>query len=169
MLASSRSARADDMPWPTGLDGPFALKLDFYGQAEIGAFVALDDFSHFGGLGVKSTMSLAGIGIALGARWEHDPAGGALGFTEGQLRPFSLAEWRLYRIVDPYLALGGELGDSTGGFRAAIYGAAGVDVALWPSEVHPALSLEYQRRLKQTPNDFSDQALWLGLSLRTIL
>lgn len=156
--------------WPGGSSGLGALKLEFFGQAEVGGFAVLNDFSRFGGLGVKSTASLEGFGVALGARWERDRAGSGGGvFGESQLRPFALAQWSAYRYVDPYLALGGELGASTRGFRGSIYGAAGIDVALSASEAHPALNLEYQRRIRQTPDDFSDQALWLGLSVRTIM
>ncbi|HEY4105770.1 MAG TPA: hypothetical protein VGM44_17845 [Polyangiaceae bacterium] len=166
-------ARADVQGlWPLGTPGrdpTFNWDLDFFGQVEAGGFVALNDFSGFGGLGLKSQFSVEGIGGAVGLRWERDARGsGGLGFFEPQLRPFELAKWRLYRYVDPYLAVGTELGANARGFRATAYAAGGVDIALWPSEAHPALNVEYVLRAAQTPDDFATQVLSLGLSVRSV-
>ncbi len=166
-------ARANDMPglWPVGSGGgdskPFDLNLNLFAQAQVGAFLAVTG-SGFGGVGAKASLTVLGIGGAVGGRWEREAGrDGGLGFLEAQLRPFELAEWDAYRWVDPYLALGSELGSSRG-FRGTGYGGAGVDVALWPSATHPAFTAEYVYRFARTPVGFSNQVLSLGLALRSV-
>jgi hypothetical protein len=175
VLAWSAHARADGMLgfWPVGPGGgnskPFDLHFEFFSQVELGAFVSVGNFSDFGGVGAKASLDVAGFGGAIGGRWERDRAGsGGLGFLEAQLRPFELAEWRGYRFVDPYFAAGSELGSSAKGYRYTRYAGGGVDVALWPSDVHPAFTAEYVYRFAQTPAGFAAQALSLGLALRSV-
>jgi hypothetical protein len=173
---SAARARADHMPgfWPAGAGGsgdphPFELNFDFFAQVEVGATFALANFSDFGGLGGKLTLDVEGVGGAVGGRWERDaPGDGGLAFVEAQLRPFELAEWRMYRLVDPYFALGSELGSSPRGVRRTGYGGVGVDVALWPSDTHPAFTAQYSYRLPQAPAGFAPHVLSIGLSLRSV-
>jgi hypothetical protein len=148
-----------------------ALKeLTFYGQGQIGAAAAVSDWGQPGGVSLRASMSVIGVGIAGAIRYER--VGGRDGVAlalAGQLRPFGLLEMKVYRRIDPFISLGGEVGGERERLRALGYIGAGIDLALFPDEdPHPALVLEYQIRPLRAPSDTPLQILHVGAAMRGV-
>jgi len=145
-------------------------KMTFYSQGQIGAAAAVSDWGQPGGVSLRASMSLFGIGGAAAIRFERVGGrdGGVLALG-GQLRPFGLLKMKIYRRIDPFISLGGEVGGERDLFRASGYVGAGLDVALFPDEEpHPAFVLEYQIRPLRTPSDTPLQLLHLGAAMRGV-
>ncbi len=146
------------------------MEMTFYSQAQLGLSGALADWERPGGVSLRASMSFFGFGAAGSLRFESAGAqrSGALGLG-AQLRPLGLMQTKLYRYIDPFVSLGGEIGGGDGGLRAAGYVGAGCDVALFPDEeLHPALVLEYQVRPLRTPSDMPAQLLEVGAAIRSV-
>ncbi len=144
-------------------------------QFQIGAAGVMTGGPRFGGTELRATLTMVGIGGSLGGRFETYPHGGqgGLGFVDLQLRPVGALS-QFYRILDPYLSVGGELGGGSRGLRAAQTLGVGLDIGLFggkksnPSGMHPAITLRYQFRTVQTPDDLPSHLVHLGASFRTV-
>lgn len=168
---SPSAARAHD---PLNGLGPAIVEalneMTFYSQAQLGLTGALADWERPGGMSLRASMSFFGIGAAGSLRFEPDGSStsGSLGLG-GQLRPLGLAQTKLYRDIDPFVSLGGEIGGGDDGLRAAGYVGAGCDVALFPAEeFHPVFVLEYQVRPLRTSPDMPAQLLHVGAAMRSV-
>jgi hypothetical protein len=173
-LLAPAAASASDPAAALGALGAAVVEalseMTFYSQGQIGAAAAVSDWGQPGGVSLRASMSLFGIGVAGAIRYERvggrDGGGLALG---GQLRPLGLLEMKIYRRIDPFLSLGAEVGGERDLFRASGYVGAGLDVALFPDEdPHPAFVLEYQLRPLRTPSDTPLQILHLGAAMRGV-
>jgi hypothetical protein len=111
---------------------------------------------------------LVGIGLAAALRYEHVAGvSGADLSIAAQLRPLALAESRVYRIFDPFMTLGGELGG--GGVRGALVAGGGFDLSLFPGlATHPAITVDYQVRPLRAPADLPLQMFQVGPTLRWV-
>jgi hypothetical protein len=168
LLVAPSAARAEAHPSLLG-PGDFKFHLRFYTQAHVGTAAALADWKHPGGIALRGGFSLLGLGLAAALRFER--VAGAPG-TElslaAQLRPLALAESRVYRIFDPFVSLGGELGGG-GGARGAMVTGGGFDIALFPGlATHPAITVDYQVRPLRTPADLPRQLFQVGPTLRWV-
>jgi hypothetical protein len=173
LLVSSAASASDSAPGFSGLGSAVVEALNemtFYSQGQIGAAAAVSDWSQPGGVSLRASVSLLGIGVAAAVRFERVGGrdGGVLALG-GQLRPFGLLKMKIYRRLDPFISLGGEIGSESDLLRAAGYVGAGMDIALFPDEdPHPAFVLEYQLRPLRTPSDTPLQILHLGAAMRGV-
>lgn len=144
--------------------------LNFYSQGQIGAAAAVSDWEQPGGVSLRASMSILGIGAAAAIRYERvGGRGGGVLALGGQLRPLGLLKMNIYRRIDPFVSLGGEIGGERDALRACGYIGAGLDLALFPDEdPHPAFVLEYQLRPLRTPSDTPLQIVHLGAAMRGV-
>lgn len=173
LLASSAASASDSAPAFSALGSAVVeglKEMTFYSQAQIGAAAAVSDWSQPGGVSLRASLTVFGIGAAAAIRLERVGGrdGGVLALG-GQLRPFGLLKMKIYRQIDPFISLGGEIGGENDLLRAAGYVGAGLDIPLFPDEdPHPAFVLEYQLRPFRTPSDTPLQILHLGAAMRGV-
>ena len=144
--------------------------LRFWSQGEIGAAGALTDWQHPGGASLRASFSIRGVGFATALRYERiaDAHGGVFALG-ARFRPLAFAHVDLYRRIDPFLGLGGEIGGDEKGFRAAGTVSGGFDLALFTdSKGHPALTFEYELRPLKHPSSTPLQILHIGGAFRSV-
>ena len=171
-------ARADTRPSLAPLGEAIAkaiANLNFHSQLQVGAAGVLADGRRSGGMELRGSLNMAGVGGSLGGRVEPYPSGkGGLGFVDLELRPLPLAGLNFYRVLDPYVCAGGEIGGGSRGFRAAQTIGLGLDIGLFAradsNKVtrHPAFTLRYQFRTIQTPADLPRHLLHVGGAFRLV-
>lgn len=150
--------------------------LYFYSQVQIGSAAVVADAQRPGGMSVRGSLSVVGLGAQGWFRYEQDLLAptqsvrrGALGGAAFEFRPVPFAQSRWHRFVDPHVAAGFELGGGAGAFRATSSIAAGLDIGLMPwLDEHPALTLQYQWRPLQTPDDYATHLLQFGMAWRIV-
>lgn len=151
------------------------LELNFHSQLQAGLFaVAANDFRP-GGAGLRVSGNGAGYGISVGGQMERYAGGaGALGLADFELRPLPLLKKNLYRVVDPFVTAGLELGGGDRGFRASQTFGAGVDLGLFShpesnrENIHPVISIRYVFRLWQFPDDLPQHLIMIGAATRLV-
>lgn len=173
LLAPAAASASKSAPAFTGLGSAIVEALNalrFWGQAQIGAAAAISDWEHPGGVSLRASMSVRGIGLAGAIRYEQvEGRGGGVLALGGQLRPLAFAHMTTYERVDPFLSVGGEIGGEQDALRAGLYVGAGLDFALFPEEdAQPTLVLEYQLRPLRAPSDTPLQILHLGAAMRGV-
>ncbi|WP_437275336.1 hypothetical protein WME90_29290 [Sorangium sp. So ce375] len=173
LVSPAVASASDSAPAFTGLGSAVVEALNelrFWGQAQIGAAAAISDWEDPGGVSLRASMSVRGIGLAGAIRYEQvEGRGGGVLALGGQLRPLALAKMTAYERIDPFLSLGGELGSERSAFRADLYAGAGLDFSLFPEEdAQPTLVVEYQLRPLRTPSDTPLQILHLGAAMRGV-
>lgn len=173
LLSPAAASASDSAPAFTALGSAVVEALNelrFWGQAQIGAAGAISDWAEPGGVSLRASMSVRGIGLAGALRYEQVEGrdGGVLALG-GQFRPLAFAQMTAYERIDPFLSLGGEVGGERDALRADLYAGAGLDFVLFPEEdAQPALVLEYQLRPLRTPSDTPLQILHLGAAMRGV-
>ncbi|WP_437739991.1 hypothetical protein WMF39_30245 [Sorangium sp. So ce1504] len=173
LVSPAAASASDSAPAFTGMGSAVVEALNelrFWGQAQIGATGAISDWEEPGGVGLRASMSVRGIGLAGALRYEQvEGRGGGVLALGGQLRPLAFAQMTAYERIDPFLSLGGEVGGERDALRADLYAGAGLDFVLFPEEdAQPALVLEYQLRPLRTPSDTPLQILHLGAAMRGV-
>ena len=148
----------------------------FKGQAQISVRAAMSPRAELGLVSLNADFSLSGIGIRLGYGYEHLVATGVVpahgGFFELglQWRPVQSFTETAYRMIDPFIALGGLVGganqDGEGLFRGAALLDVGVDIALSAKRGHPVLHVGYRYHLAQVPEWAPAHLFTFGLGWR---
>ncbi|WP_437668715.1 hypothetical protein [Sorangium sp. So ce131] len=170
-------ARAHTPSW-TGLAEELAealAEMNFHSQLQVGVAAMLASGLRPGGMELRGTVNVHGFGASVGARYEPYPSGvGVLASLGLELRPLALAEINFFRALDPYVWVGGEIGGGSRGFRLAQDVGLGLDIGLFSrvdsnrENLHPALTLRYQYRAVQTPDDLPSHLLHIGGALRIV-
>lgn len=140
-----------------------------YSQGQIGLAGTVQDFRSPGGISLRSSITFYGLGLAAALRYER--IGGRHGGVfalGGQLRPLGLLENRLYRRLDPFVSLGGEIGGDEASVRGSGVVGVGCDLALFDRKDGPALTLEYQIRPLRYPDDTPLHLLHVGAAFRSV-
>ena len=144
--------------------------MSFWSQGEIGAAGAITDWQHPGGASLRASFSIRGVGFATALRYERIVgAHGGVFALGARFRPLAFAHIDLYRRIDPFLGLGGEIGGDERGVRAAGTVSGGFDFALFTdSKGHPALTFEYELRPLKHPSSTPLQILHVGGAFRSV-
>lgn len=150
-------------------------ELNFHSQVQAGLFaVSANDFQA-GGVGARAGFNVLGFGGSAGVRLERyrDGAGG-LGLLDFEFRPLPFREENFYRVLDPFVSAGLEIGGGDHGFRATQTLGAGLDIGLFgrPESnhevVHPVITLRYQLRTFQLPEGEAQHLLLIGAATRLV-